>query len=58
MRRFLVFGGDFYYPRGGWTDLISQFDTMEEVREYLNVCRDDWYHVVDSTTGEKIMSGP
>lgn len=57
MKRFFVFGGDIYYPCGGWRDLIGQYDTMEEVQEFLNDWYGEykWYHVVDSTTGEKFM---
>jgi hypothetical protein len=52
MKRFLLFAGDNYYPEGGWDDFINSFDTLEEVELNLGVC--DWFHVVDSTTGEKI----
>lgn len=30
MKPYLVFGGDFYYPRGGWDDLKGEFDSLEE----------------------------
>ena len=29
--RYLLFGYDDYYPGGGMSDLIGQFDTMEEL---------------------------
>ena len=32
MKRFLVFGGEDYYPHGGWGDFIDSFDTIEEAK--------------------------
>lgn len=33
MKRYLLFAGDQYYPRGGMYDLRGDFDTLEEAVE-------------------------
>jgi len=58
MKRFALFGGDHYYPEGGWDDFIWTFATLEEARaagkrlsskaEYYQI---DWYQVVDLQSG-------
>jgi hypothetical protein len=35
MKRFLVFTGELYYPLGGMKDFKSDFDTLEEAKDYL-----------------------
>jgi endonuclease IV len=54
MKRYLLFLGDTYYPRGGWGDYQMDFDTLEEAKQYGEVNRPhaDWCHVVDATTGK------
>jgi hypothetical protein len=32
MKRYLLFGFDTYYPRGGMNDLITSFDLVEELK--------------------------
>lgn len=49
MRRFMLFGGDHYYPVGGWHDFRKWCDTLEEAREAG--AEYDWFHVVDTTYG-------
>jgi hypothetical protein len=46
MKRYLLFAGYQYYPRGGWTDFIDSFDTKEEA--FAETARYDWCHVVDT----------
>lgn len=36
MRRYMVFGGDHYYPCGGMHDYKESFDDRDEAREYAN----------------------
>lgn len=49
-----------YYPGGGWDDFRGSFDTLEEAYSFLTQKKIedplflDWYHVVDSETGEKL----
>lgn len=62
MKRFLLFAGASYYPRGGWNDFQGDFDTLEEAQAKGPLCRDvyyagdfpDWWQVIDSSSGEKV----
>lgn len=52
MKRFLLFSGYNYYPNGGWLDLKGSYDTIEEVNDAIVTNpSDDWYQIVDTTTG-------
>ena len=58
MKRFLVFAGDNWYPFGGWKDFKESFDTLHEAQNYLmDSSSYDWYHIVDSSTGEIVEKG-
>ncbi len=35
MKRYMLFGFDHYYPRGGMNDLIGTFDSKEEVDDHF-----------------------
>lgn len=57
MKRYLLFGGDYYYPRGGWSDFIESADTLEEIRASLDDWLDrehKWFHVIDTTTWNRV----
>ena len=62
MKRYLIFGFDWYYPAGGMNDLVAMFDTLEEVIGYLTTgrvegvyrYRFDHYEVFDTTTGDQV----
>ena len=41
MKRFIVFGGDNYYPTGGAGDCIGSFDTKDEAVEHVNKWTED-----------------
>lgn len=51
MKRFLLFQGDCYYPRGGFEDFENCFKTLDIAKEYafknLNNNSCDWAHVLD-----------
>lgn len=62
---FLLFAGSFYYPWGGWDDLIGVFDTMEEAiargtakelcgHSNVEWNEFDWCQVVDLNTLEVV----
>ena len=67
MRRFLVFAGDNYYPRGGWDDFHSDHETREAavaiadqlLVDYplLRAAKLDWSQVVDASTGRQVHRG-
>ena len=62
MKRFLLFAGHNYYPRGGANDLQDSFDTEEEAIVEgnkltdlsLNYTEYDWFNIIDTKEGEKL----
>jgi len=55
MKRFLVFAGANYYPRGGWKDFLDSFDTKEEsLVALIGAMKDgkDWGQILDTQSGE------
>ncbi len=56
MKRYLLFGGDSYYPGGGWDDFINDFDTIVEAREEAKqkLHKNQWWQIIDTTTKEEI----
>ena len=59
MRRYLLFGGAIYYPFGGWDDFVDSYDSVAESIAALGAGdrRYDWFHVVDSQTGNVEVFG-
>jgi hypothetical protein len=60
VERYLLFKGDAYYPSGGWHDFKGSFSSIEAAVDHvisLGITSMDWYHVVDSTTGEIVKQG-
>lgn len=55
MKRFLAFGGDSYYPSGGWRDFEDDFDDLEQAIQ--SVIHEDWFHVVDLETRTFVVEG-
>ena len=58
MKRYLVFGGETYYPSGGWQDLIGSFAERGEAITFARTCVHayDWIHVVDLETEAEIAN--
>lgn len=52
--RYAVFAGSYFYPGGGWEDLVAAFDDLDEaVKEYQRTSNGrEWAHIVDLWTGE------
>ncbi len=62
MKKYTLFVGSQYYPRGGWMDLHGEFDSVLEAESCVNdnptfqdqeggmECNIEWAHVVDTTT--------
>ena len=48
MKRFLVFSGTRYYPRGGWDDFRGDFDEQAPAIDAARAEKDDWAQVVDT----------
>ena len=53
IKRFVVFSGDNYYPRGGWSDYQSSHATLEEAKEAP--VQGDWSEIVDLATGQIVQ---
>lgn len=49
MKRYLAFGGDQYYPGGGWDDFVGDFDSKGEAIEAAKK-GNGWWHVIDRDT--------
>lgn len=70
MKRYLAFIGDINYPNGGWEDFAGDFDKLQTAKKFLHnrevkerwsykgepPSSNMWYHIIDSTTGEKVHS--
>ena len=58
MKRYWLFGGENYYAKGGIHDFIASTDYLELLvsqAKKLNPSEIDWYHIVDSDTGNIIL---
>lgn len=56
MQRYLLFGGEHYYPSGGMFDLCTTSDSLSELKEIIlekekedeyGYCEWSWWHVYD-----------
>lgn len=63
MKRYLLFVGEPFYPRGGWHDFRGDFDSVDdgvatgrELKDSPDFIAGRWWHVVDTDTG-KIVAG-
>jgi len=50
--RYLLFGGDNYYPGGGWNDFLEHSDDLEYIRRCIPIHGTDWWQIVDTKTRE------
>lgn len=59
MKKYALFGGEFYYPTGGMGDLVATLDVADELEtlatdpstrdQYGGIIQ--WWHIADMTTG-------
>lgn len=51
-KRFLVFAGEIYYPKGGWEDYKVSFDLLSDAIMWIEKNVEDidieWAHVYDN----------
>lgn len=52
MPRYLLFGGDNYYPQGGWNDFKGGFESERDALREAAGWGWDWWHILDTSTGE------
>jgi len=56
VNRFLVFAGDYYYPKGGWKDFKGAFSSYENALKCINKPElgfedpYEWWHIIDETS--------
>ena len=50
MKRYLVFTYPCYYPGGGWTDFVDDFDSIEDAIACANKSRYENKEVIDTET--------
>ena len=61
MKKYWLFAGDIYYPNGGMDDFRKDYDTLEEVQEWIDTVftTDEWtlcwYKVYDSEDRRTIL---
>ncbi len=54
LSRYLLFGGDFYYPSGGWFDFVKSSDDRLELMVEALESDKDWAHIVDMEANQRI----
>ena len=50
MKRYLVFGIDYYYPGGGWSDYKKDFDDLQKAISFGYDLAEDSFEVIDTET--------
>lgn len=56
MNKYVVFAGEFFYPAGGWEDMVGVFDNIEDARKLVSRNKREWrrdnkwYQIVDLKT--------
>jgi len=51
-KEYIVFGIDEYYPHGGLSDIIGDFDALEEAIDFAKKCGYDYKEIVNRDTWE------
>jgi len=54
-KMYILFGGEHYYPGGGFYDYIGTSDLVQELKDHAKILEKkeryfDWWHIVDSDT--------
>jgi hypothetical protein len=57
LERYLVFGGDFYYPAGGWADCLGSYGSVDAAKLAAEAANVLWAHIVDGNIGSIILKG-
>lgn len=56
MKRYMLFGGSFYYPSGGIGDLVMSSDELDELMKRAIDNQLDWWHIYDCKKQEQVIS--
>lgn len=54
---FLLFGGEIYYPYGGWEDFQGAYGSLELARAAVEKADVRWWHIVDVSAGKIVEDG-
>lgn len=57
MKKYVLFGGDVFYPLGGWQDFKGDFDDIPQALNAAANGRWGWWQIVDLETGEMAQEG-
>lgn len=49
MKRYMLFAGSDYYPKGGSRDFLGDFESVEELNSFLNKILPDFRKITGST---------
>ena len=58
MKRYLVFAYPVYYPGGGWSDFIADFDSIEDAFVCADKSSDENKEVIDTQTKDNVYLYP
>lgn len=54
IKRYWLFGGEYYYPNGGMADFKGDFDSAIQAEKYAAKKEYDWFHIFDSLTKDAV----
>jgi len=58
MKRYLVFAYPVYYPGGGWSDFIGDFDSIEDALAHADKSSYENREVIDTQTKDDVYLYP
>ena len=65
MKRYWLFGGEYYYAKGGLHDFVTESNNLSQLNSHAQIIENygeilydtfDWWHIVDIKT-MKILTG-
>lgn len=56
-KRYALFGGDCYYPEGGFNDFRGAFDTVKAAVRQAKAKKMEWFHILDLETLSVVHNG-
>lgn len=57
VKNYLLFGGDKFYPSGGWQDFKGHFDDIPQALTAAAHGRWEWWQIVNAESGELAQEG-
>ena len=56
--RYLLFGGEFYYAKGGGNDFIGSGYVIDDIGGAEDLDKFDWWHVFDTEDCKIVAASP